>query len=316
VSDIYALAPRFRRLFSGLDEAFGTGDRPGRWIKRPPRAEDFVKHLQGVGPGIGIAPLCPDNHVRFAAIDLDEPDFETARFMQNFIPGSSFIERTRSGNVHVWVFFESPCPAWVAMGILRDVCVAAEKPDTEVFPKNWDFARVKLGNYINLPYHGRERPVLTPHNTEYDLHEFISAASTSLNDPRVWEKRADMMQLTDPAQRKGDRAEFGQQDNLHMCAEHIIANAESNPLVYGHQSNTMFLLAKQLSNWRLCDHDEALAFMRDVNRYADPGLPDAEIQRILRNAEEKQYTSTGCDDPIVAPYIHPDCPIANPRRSR
>jgi hypothetical protein len=267
----------------------------------------------------------PDNRVNFAAIDLDEPDFEAARLMQKLIPGPSFIERSRSGNAHVWVFFEESIEAWVPMGILRETCVAAEKPSVEVFPKNWDFERVQYGNYINLPYHGDRRPIVDydPERSsdwsgqwaEYTLEGFLDAAESSKIDPRDWRKRASLMQITDPATTRREGKEFGTQDNLHMCAEYIVANAESNPLVYGHQSNTMFLLAKQFSNCRLYDHDETLEFMRYVNGHADPGLPDQEVQRILRNAEEKQYTSTGCDDPVVAPYVHPDCPIAHPRRS-
>lgn len=317
MSTVYELAPRFRALFTGLDSAFGTGDRPGRWIKRPPRSEDFVKHLQGEGPGIGIAPLMPDNTVRFAAIDIDKPDFDLAKEMQRFIPGASWIERTRSGNAHVWVFFDGSVAAWVAMGVLKEVCTAAGEPHTEVFPKNHDFARVELGNYINLPYHGENRPILhgeSSNTVTYKLEAWLDLAEASLNSPRAWERRADMLMIEDPATRRGSGTPFGEQANLHMCASYIIEHAEDNPLTYGHQSNTMFLLAKQLTNWRLCDHDEALEFMRYVNKHANPGLPDAEVQRILRNAEEKQYTSLGCDDPVVAPYVHPNCPIAHPRR--
>lgn len=314
--DIYAAMPRFRALFQGLDTAFGTGDKPGRWIKRAPRPEDWSDHLTGRSNGIGIAPLCPDNKVHFAAIDLDEPDFETAFEMVKLIPGPAFVERSRSGNAHIWVFFSEPVEAWVPMGVLREVCKAVGKPHVEVFPKNHDFAKVKFGNYINLSYHGDERPVLYENGDPRSLVDFLTVAEHNKNDPRKWHQRAAFLLVQDPSQREGKSAEFGTQDSLHMCAEHVIANAESNPLVYGHQSNTMFMLAKCLSNWRLCDHDEALAFMRDVNEHADPGLPDAEVLRILRNAETKQYTSTGCDDPVVAPYIHPDCPIANPRRPK
>ena len=310
-------AGRFKDLFRGLDIAFGTGDRPGRWVKEPPSLADFVEHLNGVKNGIGIAPLMPDNRVWFAAIDLDEPDFDTALLMQKFIPGMSWVERSRSGNAHIWVFFKEPIEAWIPMGVLREVCIAAEKPAVEVFPKNPDFSRVLYGNYINLPFHGTERPVLdaTGH-FELSLEGFLAKAEDTRNDPRDWRKRASLLQLVDPATKRKDGAEFGQQDNLHLCALHIIENAVTNPLVLGHQSNVMFLLAKQLSNWRLCDHAEALGFMLEVNSHAEPGLPEAEVRRILRNAEEKQYTSLGCDDPVVAPYIHPDCPIVNPRRPR
>jgi hypothetical protein len=88
--------------------------------------------LQGDGPGIGIAPLRPDSKVGFAAIDLDEPDFDAARRMQEFIPGTSWIERSRSGNAHIWVFFVEPIDAWVPMGVLRYATTAVGKQGVEV----------------------------------------------------------------------------------------------------------------------------------------------------------------------------------------
>ena len=318
MSDIYVTQRRFRRLFRGLDTAFGTGDKPGRWIKRHPRPEDFLDHLQAKTNGIGIAPLMPDNKVWFAALDHDVVgDFETGFEMQKLIPGRSFVERTRNDKVHVWVFFREPIEAWVARGVLSEVAKGVGFPHTEIFPKNHDFARVKLGNYINLPYHGDKRPIILPGEAgTLPLDEFLDDAEGELNDPHKWHQRAAFLLVQDPAQRetRGDSTPFGEADNLHMCAEYIIANAESNPLREGGRHDTIFALAKQLSHWRLCDHDEALGFLREVNKHALPPIADAEVVRALRNAEEKRYTSTSCDMPNVAPYAHPDCPIAHPRR--
>lgn len=321
---VYELHPRFRRLFDGLDTAFGTGE--GRWVKRPPNADDFVRHLQGEGPGIGIAPLRPDNTVKFAAIDLDEPDFEAAKRMQKFIPGTSFIERSRSGNAHVWVFFRDPIEAWIPMGVLREVILAAGKEHVEVFPKNHDFTKVRLGNYINLPFHGKERPVVMddtktlggPHDhtdefglSEYTLEGFISAAEESLNNTKEWRKRAQWMMITAPEDRQHN-TQFGSQNSLHICADHIISG-DSIPVMAGHRAVVYFSLAKCLTNWKDCDHDEALGFIRAVNEVSPDPISDSELRRILGNAERGEYTSTGCDDPLFAPYAHPSCPIANPR---
>lgn len=324
MSNVYELQPRFTALFDGLDSAFGTGR--GQWVKRPPRPDDWIQHLQGIGPGIGIAPLRPDNTVRFAAIDLDEPDFDAAREMQKFIPGDSFIERSRSGNAHVWVFFSAAIEAWVPMGILKEVTLSAGKKHVEVFPKNHDFNRVRLGNYINLPYHGDQRWVLK-HDAEpveqhwhpdrqeaalreatmFELEEFLDAAEAGRNDPAEWIKRADWLLLTAPTERT-QSAEFGTQTNLHICADALISG-DTPPPAPGHRSNVFFMLAKCLTNWSVVDHDEALDLMRGVNERSDTPIPDSEIRRILGNAERGRYTSTGCDDPVVTPYTHPDCPI-------
>jgi hypothetical protein len=319
--NVYELAPRFAKLFSGLDTAFGTG--AGRWIKRPPRTEDFVIHLSGEGAGIGIAPLKQDSTVSFAAIDLDEPDFDAARAMQGFLPGTSFIERSRSGNAHVWVFFKEPIEAWVPMGILKEACIAAGKPRVEVFPKNHDFTKVKLGNYVNLPYHGSDRPIVhvEPNPTgfhpeiEWDLKTFLADAERTLQDPEEWRKQAKWLLIDPPEQRKRQSV-FGAQTQLHMCGEHIIEHAADNPITEGHRAAVYFALAKMLTNWQEVDSDEALALMESVNDVSPDPISEGELERILRNAERGQFTSTGCDDPLVQPFAHPDCPIAKGNYAR
>jgi hypothetical protein len=312
-SSIYRNVSRFMRLHAGLDIAFGTGQ--GRWIKRPPTLEDFSAHLSGRGPGIGIAPLRPDNTVKFAAIDLDEPDFDAAREMQKYIPGVSWIESSRSGNAHVWVFFDSPVAAWVPMGILKEATIAAGKDHVEVFPKNHDFAKVKLGNYINLSYYGTSRPILDMSgypDTHYQLEPFLDAAEQSLNSPRKWEQKADWLMISPPESRARTQ-EFGSQKTLHICADHIISG-DAGPVTEGHRSIVYFCLAKMLTNWEQVDHDETVDIMRSVNEMSAPdSISDSELLRIVGNAERGQFTSTGCDDPLFAPYAHPSCHIAHPR---
>lgn len=311
---------RFMNLFDGLRIAFGTGR--GQWVKRPLRREDIVDHLNGKGDGVGIGPLRADNTVKFAAIDLDEPDFEAARQMQRYIPGTSYIERSRSGNAHVWVFFAEPLEAWVAMGILKMATEAVGKQHVEVFPKNHDFQMVVFGNYINLPYHGDSRPILgaeppsdfnQPESYTYlTLQEFLSAAESSLNDPEDWRKKARFLMIDEPKPR--NVGSFGEAPFLHICAKHIIE--EGIGVGEGNRNGVFFMLAKCLSNWSEVDHDEALMMMRSVNRESPDPLPDSELRRILGNAERGRYTSTGCDDPLVLPYAHPDCPIAYPKDRR
>jgi hypothetical protein len=71
-----------------------------------------------------------------------------------------------------------------------------------------------------------------------------------------------------------------------------------------------------LSNWSEIDHDEALEMMVLVNEASPDRISPAELRRILSNAERGQFTSTGCDDPLVLPFSDPDCPIAHPEKRR
>jgi hypothetical protein len=306
---------RFASLFSGRTDAYGTGE--GRWIKRPLTLDHYEAHLRGFGPGLGVAPLLDDGTIRFAVIDLDEPDFEAALEMQDYLPGPSFLEESRSGNAHVTVFFDAYVPAWPVRGILKTATEAAGKSGVEVFPKQDRLFpelrsehRPELGNYINLGLYGSKRPIRKPSGGAYSLPEFLDAAESNHNDPKDWIKRAEWLQIPSPDERTKDRSEFGSQKQLHICAEHIIANREQNPIMEGHRNVVYFSLAKMLLNYEGFDEDEAWYFLKLTADSSPDRVPEHELRRIFNNAAMKQMTSTGCDDPLMSPYVHPDCPIA------
>lgn len=312
---------RYRALFSGLETAYGTG--AGRWVKEAPKRKDYSAHLAGIGQGLGIAPLRQDGTVTFAAIDLDEPDFETAKTMATLLPGTQFIERSRSGNAHVFAFFSEPIEAWIARGILREATAAVGKRFVEVFPKQDKLRIGMVGNYINLPYFGDDRPMvgrsdggeaLVNLENPMPLAEFITEAEASLNDPSDWRKRAGWLGVPSPEERATEGREFGTQSFLHICAEHVIANRDDNPIVAGHRAVVYFALCKQLANCNQFNEEEALAILGLINDSSPDPISEGEIRHMYSNAVRGEYTSTGCDDPLFQPYAHPDCPIAHGKR--
>lgn len=320
----YENATRFINLFGGLDRinqigAFGTGK--GEWVKRSLTHQDVRLHLAGQGPGIGLAPLGPQNDVMFCAIDLDEPDFDAALEMAGFLPGQAWLERSRSGNAHVWAFFKAPLEAWVARGIMQEAILAACKSHVEVFPKNHDFSKVKYGNYINLPWHGKDRPIMLIdyHGTggmePWNLEEWLEDAEQALIEPEEWRKRSRWLMLEPPENRER-HSTFGEAQRLHRCAEYIVQHRDDNPVVEGHRAAVYFALAKMFSNFAGFDHDEALMMMELVNESSPDPVPSSELRRILSNAERGGYTSTDCDSPLVRPFADPDCPIANPQGNK
>jgi len=313
----------FMRLFRGRTDAYGTGK--GQWIKKKPQAWVYGNHIQGIGPGLGIAPLLDDGTVWFAAIDLDEPNFDAAKEMQEILRGCghTWIEKSRSGNAHVWAFFAEPVEAWIVRGVLREVTAAIGKPAVEVFPKQDRLLAGMVGNYINLPYHGDTRPIL---DSDFDetwnindnsswmpMFSFVEQALELLNDPERWRKRADWLGIAPPEQRERS-AELGTGKELHKCAEWIIANRDETPIAEGHRNVVFFNLAKMLTHYEGFDHDDSLKMLELVRDSSEAAgydrVDDREINRILTNAERGGFTSTGCDDPLMADYVHPDCPIA------
>lgn len=296
----------YMRLFSGRTDAYGTGR--GEVIREQPTGELFISHLSGAGKGLGIFPLLDDGTVNFAAIDLDEPDFDAANSMADLLPGTTWIERSRSGNAHVWAFFASPCQAWVARGLMREAAVAIDKPRVEVFPKQDRLMEGMVGNYINLPFFGETRPILDCNDVEH----FAILATESLNDPESWMKRARFVGLEPPEERE-HTSEFGEQAILHPCAEHIIANRFDNPIRAGHRNVVYFNVAKQLLNWKDLDEDEAWGLLCELEGASHDRIPENELRRLFTNAQRGEWTSTGCDDPLMSPYVLPDCPIVRYR---
>lgn len=306
-------AETFARLFAGRGDAIGLGR--GGVERREVTVVDYEDHLRGQDTGIGIFPMLDSNECWFGAIDLDEPNFDLASAMQLLVPGVSWIERSRSGNAHLWVFFSSPAPAWAIRAILRSATEAVGRRDVEIFPKQDQLRDGMVGNYINLPYHGVDRPIL--HGPPDDLvivplADFLTGADATRQSPEDWVGRAYSVGGRPPSERP-DTAEWGESPVLHECAAYIIEGALSGerPLRPGHRHQVLFHLTKQLLNYRDYTQVEAFQEVEKVNEAAPRPLHRSEVERMFQNAVVGRYTSTGCDDPVMQPYVHPDCPIAN-----
>ena len=311
-----SLVSRFAALFHGRTDAHGLGR--GAVKRTAVTQEDYRRHLAGQHPdgGVGVFPLRPDGTVVWAAIDLDEPNFELAQDLQKLLPGQTWIEKSRSGNAHIWAFFSEPIPAWIPRGLMKMALQAHGRTDVEVFPKQDRLPEGLLGNYLNLPFYGDTRPIVSGNPEpgdayDYFLDAWLDHAEQTRTDPDVWRRRASSLGIKPPEERDGPSAEFGTMPNLHRCASHIIANAEENPIGQGHRHVVFFSLAKMLANWREIDDQEALEYLHEVNEFADPPLSETELQRIWGNVQRGEFVSTGCDEPQLAPYIHPDCEIVN-----
>lgn len=303
----------FVTLFEGRGDALGLGR--GGVEHQTVTVGDYEDHLNGEGEGIGIFPLRDDGTVMFAAIDLDEPNFELARSFQRLIPGTSWIERSRSGNAHVWVFFREPCPAWAARAVLRSATESLGRNDVEIFPKQDRVRPGGVGNYINLPLHGAKRPIVGSDDTPYGRVQFIEQALAQRSDPEAFIKRARALGGKPPEERE-ETSEWGTSPILHVCAEKIIAECEENPISAGHRHQVLFHLAVQCLNYEGFDKAEAWSYVQLVNDNAAPPLGSNELERLFANAYDGRYTFTGCDDPVMAPYIDPECPIAGGRAGR
>lgn len=324
-----SLVPRFAALFDGRKDAYGVNKggvrRPGATWERDPAAlwdALYLLHLTGKA-GIGIFPVRNDNTVKFAAIDLDEGNFDLAIYLAGLLPGHTWIERSRSGNAHIWAFFAEPVPAWAARSVLKAATFAAGRPEVEVFPKQAELREGMVGNYINLPYYGDERPMVWQTGdpawgeleerlgrTPYSLNAFLHDAEPRLCNPEEWVRRARAVGAEPPGQRRAD-SEFGTRGSVHVCATYMLEHKDDNPLASGHRHVVLFNLAKMLLNCRDYDEADAVTILEGYNDAGTAPLGHHELEQIVANAARGGWTSTGCDDPLMAPYVSPDCPIAH-----
>lgn len=310
----------FQYLFDGFPTAYGTGR--GGWVHESPTSREYRAHLTGLGEGLGIGPLRPDGTVSFAAIDLDEPDFALAQEMMKLLPGVSWLERSRSGNAHIHVFFDKPIEAWVPRGILREACAALGRKNVEVFPKTDRLLPGMVGNYLNLPYFGHTRPMIGWKDDEgfkepgvesggkLSLENFVYLALANRNAPEAWCKRASWLGIPSPEERsKTQSAQFGASPTLHMCGAYLLEHRDDNPIIEGHRAAVYFSFSKMLANWSEVDDQEAMEMLALVNDASPDPISSQELRRIYSNAKRGEFTSTGCDDPLFEPYRHPDCKI-------
>lgn len=108
---MHALTKVFSKLFDGRRDTYAI-QRPGEdkkvvyfRVKKELLEDTLSQHLLGEEV-VGVYPLLPGNFCRFAAVDVDTPDLQVALLAQKALPQPNYLERSRSGNHHVWMFFK------------------------------------------------------------------------------------------------------------------------------------------------------------------------------------------------------------------
>jgi hypothetical protein len=155
----------FSSLFSGLSRAHGewrpsgkkdeTGKSLGeaRTIKEDVTEEHYQAHLDGK-IGLGVIPINSNSMCAFSVIDIDDYSASTSILSvirRNHFPLVPF--RSKSGGLHLYLFFSTPEPAKESREILSMFVRLLLLPNTtEIFPKQEHLDENSIGNWINIPY--------------------------------------------------------------------------------------------------------------------------------------------------------------------
>ena len=163
----------FASLFRGRDDAHGYINE---CIYEPVTLEHYLKHLEGEA-NLGVYFQLDDSTCYFAAIDLDEKNFDKAKAVRDELAKNSipaYITASKSKGFHIYCFalerFKAVEIRKVLHHLLNKLNIKAE-----VFPKQ-DYHQPDdpdgtkhPGSYINLPSFGYTRPFLSGELKEVPL---------------------------------------------------------------------------------------------------------------------------------------------------
>lgn len=196
MKSIQAHVEKFKELFRGNADAYGLhipeknpveGQKAqGKSFTKtePLTHEHYLEHLCGEA-SIGIIPIDANHNIRFGAIDVDEypskPEFYLRLLQRAKLPLVAF--RSKSGGLHLYVFFSVDTPAAKAVPVLDKIRqLLGLASDTEIFPKQKRLLPNQTGNYINIPYFDFEKTARYAYGSdgkELSLAEALHYAYTS-----------------------------------------------------------------------------------------------------------------------------------------
>jgi len=158
---------RIDKLFTGLKRAHGEfrekpdlrkGDGKvqgsAKTVEGEVTRENWEAHLSGEY-GIGVVPIMDDGTCHFAAIDFDNYNEYTVKRFVSDAKRSGFPMvwcKSKSGGAHLYMFFVKAISALSVRKKLSELARELGYPKIEIFPKQVEMERGKVGNWINLPY--------------------------------------------------------------------------------------------------------------------------------------------------------------------
>ena len=286
----------FFDLFKGLERAYGRydlssdnsdGQKQGgnaRTVQETLTLHEWELHLKGER-GLGVIPIKDDNKVHWGAIDIDEYDIDLEVFSKKLGTSPIIPCRTKSGGIHLYVFFEQSMTAKSVVPKLREIATLLNHPTAEIFPKQIQIIseRGDVGNWINMPYFGGKLStryaiyngkVLTP-------EEFIKIAKSkkikNVNDIKILNLKSNDFELLPDGP---------------PCLQYLLKVGFPE----GTRNNALYNLgvyAKKAfpNEWEEKLEDHNLEFMK-------PPLKSREVQTVISSLNKRSYNYMCSEQPI------------------
>ena len=300
----------FASLFKGRTDSHG---RIEVCVYEPVTPEHYEKHLKGE-VNLGIYFVLDDSTCHFAAIDLDEKDFNKAKAIRdelarNFIP--AYIAESKSKGFHIYCFaFER----FKAVEIRRVLQHSLNKLNikAEVFPKQ-DYhqpddadGKRHPGSYINLPCFGDTRPFLSGDMKEVLLKVAIERIKFVPQESigRV------LKTIPEEAPQKESAAKRQKKQTGKLpCFEKMMAGVPE-----GCRDEVAFRLAVHLYRQGMPLQLAESTLLEWDAKYNRPAIGTTIIRQKIKQAYSGKY-GLGCLNDLIQPFCEHDCPVYRKRHT-
>ena len=290
----------FKNIFEGLDVAYGQHQSEGKRADGKQEGKSYIvkqiveeklwqAHLDGEGPSLGIIPIRADNTAKWGCIDIDTYPIDYRKIINNIRKLQLPLVpcRSKSGGLHLFLFFKNPVSAKLIREKLREVASGLGYSSVEVFPKQSTILIEKgdLGNFLNLPYYNSKnttRYAYKDDGTAATLPEFISLYnkySVSGTDEVAIQVSGDVIKDGPP------------------CLQQLCTQGFPE----GTRNNGLFNIGVYL---RKFDPDGWKTLLEEYNRnYMTPPLAAQEVVIVQKQLEKKEYNYR-CKEPPINSYCN------------
>jgi len=301
----------FARLFSGRKDIYGLNQM---CMKEPLTSKVYKDHLEGV-QRIGVYPIYDKKFINWAAVDIDEDDFEKAKLIYEKAEHYNlkvFLERSKSKGWHIWAFFEKPIEA-VKVRLVFEMILEELNIKCEFFPKQDEVNESSpYGNFIFLPLFGGSvsngRTIFIDKDNKViidkaeDLHK-IQLNSATLIPAIITQKKLERRQVV-LKETNGGVEPAKAYTRILPCIENI-----KKGVPQGHRDECCFRIAINYKEKGIAREDiETL--LNDWNLKNKPPLEQKDLIKIVNSVYKGGYKSYGCDSGIISVYCNKDaCPL-------
>lgn len=316
-------AERMLELFSGSETISGTHGMPTldnngiKWsikstaktLKIVVTVELWIQHLEGKRP-LGVIPIRADSKSLWGSIDIDDYDIDAVEIIKKVIIHKLPLVpcRSKSGGLHLFLFFADWTDAAIVQGALRDMAALLGFAGCEIFPKQTKIMTSKgeSGNWMVMPYYGDDfkgrikfQYGLKKTGAEMTLGEFLDSAeavkqtAASLEDLKIKRASKPNGKGKDKTYTNGHgtKVPYG---NGPPCLQHMAEGGfpeDGRKRAIFHIG--IFLKRAHPNEWK-----EKLD--QDNQTHMKPPLPIDEINSVIRSLEKKDYEYTCKEQPMAS----------------